>query len=347
MSEAGQARVLRVGTRGSALALAQSRQTVGLLERSGIAVELVVIRTSGDKLKDVPLAKVGGKGLFIKELEEALADGRIDLAIHSMKDVPAVLPDGFTLAAVTRRADPRDVLVVRSGLEIPRLAAAAPPQASGLERLPLLAALPAGVRVGTGSLRRRAQIAALRPDLGVVPLRGNVDTRLGKLRDGVVDAIVLASAGIERLGLEPSSLGFAAEWLDPEVFLPAPGQGALAIEARADDRHAAPRAAVLHDPASAAACAAERAFLRALGASCQVPVAAFARRSSDPKDIEARRDLIVEGLTGSLDGKWILRDRVEGCSTDAESLGGRLAEMLIGRGARELLAEAERVAGVL
>lgn len=328
-------RPLRVGTRGSKLALAQSGQTVALLGKAGVPAELVVIKTSGDKLADVSLAKVGGKGLFIKELEEALAAGEIDLAIHSMKDVPAELPPGFTLAAVTSRADVRDV-IVRRAEEASRAAAPAGSRADGaLARLPVLAALPPGARVGTGSLRRRAQIAALRPDLTVVPMRGNVDTRLGKLEAREVEAIVLAAAGLVRLGVAPQ-----AEPLEADAFLPAPGQGALAIEARAGDERVAGLVAVLDDPPTAAACAAERAFLRELGASCQVPVAAFARVAADGR-------LAIDGLVASLDGACVLRDSGAGDARDAARVGRELAERLIAVGARELLDAAEHDAGAL
>jgi len=329
---------LRIGTRGSALALAQSGQTARRLEAAGVATELVVIRTSGDKLVDVSLAKVGGKGLFIKELEEALAAGAIDLAIHSLKDVPAELPAGFAMAAVTARADVRDVLVLPDAAR----AAAAPARAASadgvdgdpLGALPALAALSHGARVGTGSLRRRAQLAALRPDLRVVPLRGNVDTRLRKLASGELDAIVLAAAGLERLGVAANALPLAADG-----FLPAPGQGALAIETRAGDARVASLVRVLHDPATSAACGAERAFLRELGASCQVPVAAFARVEGEA--------LVLDGLVASLDGARVLRDRARGSIDDAAAVGRRLADALAARGAREIVAEAEAQAGKL
>lgn len=328
-------RPLRVGTRGSALALAQSGQTVALLARAGVPAELVVIKTSGDRLADVSLAKVGGKGLFIKELEEALAAREIDLAIHSMKDVPAELPPGFVLAAVTARADVRDVIVQRLadvGAEHSAVAAAVE---GPLGLLPVLAAMRAGARIGTGSLRRRAQIAALRPDLVVVPMRGNVDTRLRKLESGEVEAIVLAAAGLARLGVAPHARALAAE-----AFLPAPGQGALAIETRADDERVRALVAVLDDPPTAAACAAERAFLRELGASCQVPVAAFARAGDDGR-------LVLDGLVASLDGARVVRDADSGDPERAALLGRELAGRLVSRGAREILRAAEEAAGAL
>jgi hydroxymethylbilane synthase len=324
------ARALRIGTRGSALALAQSGQTAKRIEALGLRTELVVIRTTGDRLTDVSLAKVGGKGLFLKELEEALLAGEIDLAIHSMKDVPAQLGQEFSLAAVTRRADVRDVLVAAD--------AARDAGSHGTDACPApLRRLRPGSRVGTGSLRRRAQLAALRPDLAVLPMRGNVDTRLRKLAAGDVDAVVLAAAGIERLGLD-----VRAEPLEPDLFLPAPGQGALAIEVRRSDHELHERLAPLHDGATSAACTAERAFLLELGASCQVPVAALARVDSAPGG-----RLVLDGLVASLDGRDVLRERGEGGAADAGSIGRRLAAALLQRGARELLVAAERETGAL
>lgn len=309
---------IRLGTRGSALALAQSGAIAHRIEALGVPVRLVVIRTSGDRLADVPLSRVGGKGLFLKEIEDALAAGEVDLAVHSMKDVPAELPPGFALAAVPAREDVRDVIVPATSL-------AGDP----------LSVLPRGARVGTGSLRRRALLRSLRPDLEVVAMRGNVDTRLRRLREGVADAIVLARAGLVRLGIDPGALP-----LDPASFLPAPGQGALAIESREGDERIGAIVAPLHDEATRAACDAERAFLRALGASCQVPVAAHARGGPGG-------GLVLDGLVSSLDGSESLRDRIEGPVAQAAVLGARLAEALLARGAARILAEVEREAGVL
>ena len=308
---------LRLGTRGSALALAQSGVIARCVEALGIVVETVVIRTSGDRLADISLAKVGGKGLFLKEIEEALAAGEIDFAVHSMKDVPAELPFGFAIAAVPLREDVRDVVVARE----PR---------SGD---PLVWLRP-GARVGTGRLRRRALLRAARPDLEVVAMRGNVDTRLRKLRDEDFDAIVLAAAGLRRLDLD---VGACA--LDVDRFLPAPGQGALALETRADDERAASLLAPLHDEAAWAACEAERAFLRTLGASCQVPVAAHARATVPAGSMR------LDGLVASLDGRTVLRDTVAATVEDARSAGERLARTLLARGARAVLDEAEREVG--
>lgn len=321
---------LRIGTRGSALALAQTGQIAAALAAAGVPNELVVIRTSGDRLADVSLAKIGGKGLFIKELEEALARDEIDVAVHSMKDVPAALPDGFAIAAVPLRAAVEDVLVTTAAA---RHEAADVQESSIAQPLDRLAA---GARVGTGSLRRGAQLSALRPDLDVKPIRGNVDTRLRKAAEGEVDAVVLAAAGLARLGLAVSTLP-----LDVASFVPSPGQGALALEVRSGNAAAA-RIRVLHDPRSEHECLAERRFSRELGASCVAPVAALARAAGADADAA----LELTGLVASLDGRRILRDRIEGRAADAEALGARLAERLIARGAREILEEIERMSGV-
>ena len=296
-----------IGTRGSALALWQANHVKARLAAVGVDAELLVIKTKGDKILDVPLAQVGGKGLFVKEIEEALADRRIDLAVHSMKDVPAELHPGLVLAAVSAREDPHDVLVGRR-----------------------LDDLPPGARVGTSSVRRVCQLRALRPDLTIVPLRGNVDTRLRKLDDGQVDAIVLAAAGLRRLGHADR----IAETLDPARCLPAIGQGLLALETRADDTatiDAARRA--LHDPDAAAAADAERAFLVRLGGGCQTPMACHARPAGDR--------IAVAGLVGDVSGGEILRDRIDGARADAAALGRALAETLLARGADRLLALAD------
>jgi hydroxymethylbilane synthase len=305
---------LRVGTRGSTLARTQSGQAAAILEASGEATQMVVVRTSGDRLSEVSLAKVGGKGLFIKELEEALLADEIDLAIHSMKDVPATLPEGFILGAVGARVDERDVLVRSSEFQ---------GGADGLSGLPPRA------RVGTGSLRRRAQLAALRPDLEVVAIRGNVDTRLGLLDSGDLDAVMLAAAGIQRLGLSVPVHPLASE-----TFLPAAGQGILAIEIRAGDEATRRRIAPLHDVAAATAAAAERAFVHTLDASCTAPVAAWCRLEEN--------QLRCDGLVASLDGQQILRATLTSEPAGAAALGKEVATRLLEQGAAEILAEVER-----
>jgi hydroxymethylbilane synthase len=300
---------LRLGTRGSALALAQSSLVAAAIERCGTRVELVTIRTSGD-IATGSLAALGGKGLFTKEIEEALLRRRIDLAVHSLKDMPASLPAGLALVATPPRADARDVLISAAGV--------------GLDRLP------AGTRVGTSSLRRRAQLASLRPDLAVVEMRGNVDTRLRKLASGEVDAIVLAAAGLERLGLRPA--GLVA--LPPKQFVPAIGQGILALEARADDTAVHAIVAALDDPATRAAATAERAFLAAVGGDCHTPLAAYAV-------VDGER-LSMRALVASIDGREIVGDVFEGLVDAAADVGTRIAAGLLSRGAAALIARAGR-----
>jgi hydroxymethylbilane synthase len=304
---------LRVGTRGSALALWQTQRVRRLLAEAGHATDVVEIRTTGDLVQDVPLARIGSAALFTRQIDDAMLAGRIDLAVHSLKDLPTVLPEGLVLAAVSEREDPSDALVGRGPIrwtELPRHAT-----------------------VGTSSLRRRAQLLRARPDLRVTDLRGNVDTRLRKL-DGAADwsAILLAAAGLIRLGLGHR----IGERLPAEVMLPAPGQGALAVTARADDAPAieAARMAVHHRP-SALAAAAERAFLRSLEGGCQVPVAALAKVASDDT-------LRLHGRVIALDGGRMAEGLESGSvreEKDAERLGLRLAERLLAEGASGILAE--------
>ena len=302
------ARRLRVGTRGSALALAQTRQVVAALRAAGVdvAVEEVVIRTTGDR-SAASLRQIGGQGAFTRELEAALMDGRIDVAVHSLKDLPSTLPDGLALAATPPRADPRDVLVSSFG--------------GGL------ASLPAGARVGTGSLRRRAQLLALRPDVTVADIRGNVDTRLRKLEEGQYDAILLAAAGLWRLGRHHLVERHA---LPLELMLPAPAQGILGLECRADDRDVIAWLRAVNDPATFAAATAERAVLRRLGAGCRLPVAAYARVTGDRLTLHAR----VLGF----DGSPVIEVVLNGVPEEAETLGAAAAERLLDRGAADLLA---------
>ncbi len=311
---------MRIGTRGSALALTQARQIAGRLEATGLEVELVVVRTSGDRLGDTPLARLGGKGLFIKELEERLLEGAIDVAVHSMKDVPAELAPGLAIGAVPPREAPHDVLVLPSG------------RARG--GASVSEALASGARVGTGSLRRGAQLAAMRPDWEIVPLRGNVDTRLRKLAAGEVDGVVLAAAGLARLGIDVPALP-----LDPDDFVPAPGQGALAIEVRQGDERIRAELARLHDERAAAECAAERGLARALGASCVAPIGALARVEGP----SAAR-IGIRGLVATPDGRRVLRRDASGAAADAAALGERLGRELLEAGAGEILAEAARQA---
>ncbi|MET0553298.1 MAG: hydroxymethylbilane synthase [Vicinamibacteria bacterium] len=293
---------LRVGSRGSALALWQAEHVKARLQGLGHAVEIVVITTTGDRIQDRRLESVGGKGAFLKEIEEALLADEVDLAVHSLKDVPTALPDGLGLVAILERADPRDVLL--SG-------------GAGLD------ALPQRARVGTTSLRRRAQVLARRPDLDVHDLRGNVDTRIRRLREGAFDAILLARAGLVRLGRAEE----ATEVLEPEVILPAPGQGAIAIECRSDDARTRTAVSALDHAATARAVTAERAFLAALHGGCNVPLGAYAE--TDPAGLRLR------GLVAREDGTRVVRGERRG--SDAEALGRALAEELLAQGAAELL----------
>jgi hydroxymethylbilane synthase len=299
---------LVIATRKSRLALWQAEHVAAELRRAhpGLRVELLPMSTKGDRILDRSLAAIGGTGLFIKELEAALEDGRAHLAVHSMKDVPGDLPSGMTLAAMLPRADPRDALITRD--------------ARGLGDLPR------GARLGTSSLRRRAQLLASRPDLDITALRGNVETRLKRLDDGDLDAIVLAAAGLERLGLE-SRIGAL---LDPGVSLPAVGQGIIGIECRTDDATAREAVQALDDSVAHTACTAERAFARRLGGSCQSPIAAFA-------ELEPGGRLVLRGLVAEPDGSRLIRDSVSGSAAEAQALGDRLAERVLAAGAGELL----------
>jgi hydroxymethylbilane synthase len=299
---------LVIATRKSKLALWQAEHVAALLREAhpSLSVELLPMSTKGDRILDRSLAAIGGKGLFIKELEAALEDGRAHLAVHSMKDVPGDLPAGMTLAAMLPRADPRDALITRGARE--------------------LGDLPRGARLGTSSLRRRAQLLAIRPDLVITTLRGNVETRLKRLDDGEIDAIVLAAAGLTRLGLQSR----IAALLDPDVSLPAVGQGVIGIECRLDDLPARDAVHALNDPAAHAAVSAERAFARRLGGSCQSPIAAFA-------ELEAQERLTLRGLVAEPDGTRLIRDSIAGSAAHAETLGEALAERVLEAGAGELL----------
>jgi hydroxymethylbilane synthase len=291
--------LIRIGSRGSALALWQAEHVKALLEANGHEVQIHVITTTGDRILDRPLESVGGKGLFLKEIEEAMLGRQVDLAVHSLKDVPTTLPDGLRLSAVLERADPRDALL------------------TGGKRL---RELPAGATVGTTSLRRRAQILSLRPDLAVADLRGNVDTRIQRLREGRFDAIVLALAGLVRLGREAE----ATEVLEPREFVPAPGQGAIALESRARDEAVAAAAAALHHAPTARAVSAERAFLARLGGDCNVPLGAHAQVDGDR--------LRLWAFVARPDGTEVVRGEKEG--KVSEELGRALAEHFVARGAR-------------
>jgi hydroxymethylbilane synthase len=302
--------VIRLGTRTSPLALAQATGVADALRRLGLETEILPIKTEGDRLASARLAEVGGKGLFVREIEEALVAGTIDVAVHSLKDLPAEQPRGLELVAFPEREDPRDVLVTRTG--------------GDLEDLPQSAVL------GTSSLRRRALALALRPDLVVEPLRGNVDTRLRKLAEGICDAVILAAAGLARLGLAPAQ----ARPLAPEVFVPAVGQGILGVEVRQDDRTIRRLVESLDDPATRVCALAERAYLRRLGASCTTPMAAHAVLTR----AGATTRLTMSAMVASEDGRRILRADAAGAPGDAERLGRGLADSLLDRGAASVTA---------
>jgi hydroxymethylbilane synthase len=299
---------LKLGTRGSALALWQANWTKNALESRwpDLTVELIPIKTTGDKILDVPLAKIGGKGLFTKELDEALLDKRIDLAVHSLKDVPFQLPDGIDFGAIPEREDPRDAFI-SNGAKLPEL----PPQA----------------KVGTSSLRRQVQLRHRFPSLNLLTLRGNVDTRLRKLDAGEFDAIILAAAGLKRLGHENR----ITQFLEDDIMISAVGQGALGIVCRSDDAETRRQLAILDHPSTRTAVTAERGLLRALGGSCQVPIAGRAR-------LEAGR-LVIKGLIASLDGKRVIHEEISGTSGDPAALGMELGQKLLAMGAGEILAE--------
>jgi hydroxymethylbilane synthase len=306
-----------IGTRGSALALAQTRWVAARLQalHPGLTVDLRIIHTRGDRIRDVALSRVGGKGLFTKELEGALLAGEIDLAVHSLKDLPTELPPGLTLAAVPERADPHDVLV------LPAASAGTPGSPASA-----LSNLPAGARVGSSSLRRQAQLRRARPDLQWLDLRGNLDTRLRKLDAGECEALVLAAAGLIRLGWSER----IAELLPFEICLPAAGQGALGLECRSDDAALQELLRPLNHPDTWACVAAERAFLAALGGGCQVPLGVVGT--------VAGSQLHLQGLVARLDGQWV-RNEVVGEKERAEEWGTRLAARLLQEGAAAILPE--------
>jgi len=299
--------LLRIGTRASLLAVTQSTWVKNQIEQAhpGTRVELVKITTKGDRILDVPLAKVGGKGLFVKEIEDALLAGEVDLAVHSMKDVPTELPQGLHIGIIPVRETPKDAFLSVKYTSIETL--------------------PVGATVGTSSLRRRSQLAALRPDLAIIDLRGNIDTRLRKLDEGLFDAIILAGAGLHRLGLEKR----ITTLLDPEQMLPAISQGALGIELRRDDAELFAGLQFLHHPATAIAVAAERAFLLRLEGGCQVPIGAHASLSNDT--------ITLTGLIAAVDGRRILKETATGPVDHAQSLGTSLAETLLARGGKAIL----------
>ena len=300
---------IKIGTRGSLLATTQSTWVKNQIEAQhpGVTVELVKIVTKGDKILDVPLAKVGGKGLFVKEIEEALLRKDVDLAVHSMKDVPSELPDELHLGIIPERENPHDAFISNNHAT--------------------LSDLPQGAAVGTSSLRRRSQLAALRPDLDIVDLRGNLDTRLRKLDEGQFEAIILAAAGLNRLGMSSRASGY----FTAKEMLPAVGQGALGIELRKDDAELLEGLTFLNDEKTTVAVAAERAFLYRLEGGCQVPIGAFAEVDNGAVELT--------GLVASIDGATVLKETMQGPGEEAQLLGTRLADKLLEMGGKEILEE--------
>jgi len=298
---------LRIGTRGSKLALWQAHWVQSRLSslHPDLDIDIVVIKTKGDKILDVPLAKVGGKGLFVKEIEEALLDGRVDLAVHSMKDMPAEMPAGLVIGPVPEREDPRDVLISESG--------------------ETLSDLPVGARIGTSSLRRSAQLLHARPDLEIRSIRGNLDTRLKKLETEDLDAIVLAAAGVRRLGLEDR----ITQYIEERVMLPAVAQGALCIQIRKSDSYVEKAVKPLNHPETRGVVLGERAFLNRLGGSCQVPVAGHGQL------MDGRFELT--GLVADLGGSLVLKETLAGDFDRSADVGIDLAERLLKKGAAEIL----------
>ncbi len=298
---------IKIGTRGSKLALWQANWVKSALNQKfpRISIELEIIKTQGDKILDVPLAKVGGKGLFVKEIEQTLMDRRVDLAVHSMKDMPAEIPDGLCIGAIPGREIPSDVLISRSGLNFSKLES--------------------GSVIGTSSLRRGAQLRHCRNDIVIRPLRGNLDTRLRKLETEDMDAIVVAAAGVKRLNLEDR----ITEYLDEEIMLPAVGQGALCIEIRKNDPPVSELISTLDDSQTRTIVSGERAFLNRLEGGCQIPIAGHGKLEDDR--------FTLTGLVAEVDGSRIFKDIVEGPIEASERLGIELAERLLDQGADELL----------
>jgi hydroxymethylbilane synthase len=298
---------IKIGTRGSKLALAQTHSVVESLKKIApdIDAEICVIKTSGDIMQDVSLLQNGGQGAFVKEIEEALLSGNVDLAVHSMKDVPGEIPEGLTFAAILKREDVRDVLVSRDRIK--------------------MEFMPKGARIGTGSLRRGAQIKAMLPDINMVPLRGNIDTRLKKIETENLTGVILAAAGMKRLGYAQT----ISQFLPIELMLPAVGQGALGLQIRKRDSELSGMLIRLNHAPTATEVTAERSYLRALGGGCRLPIAAYGL-------IEGGR-LTLEGLVAAPNGTSVIRDKVWGELTEAEEMGRKLADMIMDKGGKKLL----------
>jgi hydroxymethylbilane synthase len=298
---------IKIGTRGSKLALTQANLVADSLKKidPGITAEICVIRTSGDIMQDVTLTKIGGKGVFVKEIEDALTSGKVDLAVHSMKDVPTEIPAGLIFAAIMKREDARDILVSKNNRKIEFM--------------------PRGARIGTGSMRRAAQLLAILPDLAIVSLRGNLETRLKKIETENLQGVILAAAGMKRLGFTER----ISQYLPIETMLPAVGQGALGLEIRESDNKLREVLARLNHAPTAEEIKAERSFLSHLGGGCLMPIAAFGKLEGDL--------LTLEGLVASPDGKSLIRDKVRGRIVEAAELGKILAEIILEKGGKKLL----------
>lgn len=298
-----------IGTRGSALALTQSGMIADLIRgrHPGLEVELQIIRTKGDIMQNVALSVIGGKGVFIKEIEEALLRNDVDLAVHSMKDVPAELPDKLEIAVTPLREDPRDVLISKGGRKLEEM--------------------PPGAKIGTGSLRRELQLKNRFPGFEIVPMRGNLDTRIRKLDTENLSGVILAAAGIARMGWSSR----VSQFIPVDMLLPAVGQGVLGLETRRGDDRSLSVIEFLNDPVTFVEVGAERAFLERLGGGCQLPIAGFAKKTGEK--------IVIEGMVGSLDGKVVIRERAEGEAGDYRELGSGLAETILLRGGDVLLAE--------
>ncbi|MBQ4900581.1 hydroxymethylbilane synthase [Paenibacillus sp. Marseille-P2973] len=317
-------RTIIVGTRQSQLALTQTGHVIEALkaicEEHRLPYDFVIkkIVTKGDRILDVTLSKVGGKGLFVKEIEQAMLDGEIDLAVHSMKDMPSELPEGLVNGAVPKRVDPRDAFISREGISLDEL--------------------PQGAKVGTSSLRRSSQLSAYRPDLVIEPIRGNIDSRLRKLETEGFDAIILATAGLFRMGWEDK----ITSYLPVDICLPAVGQGALGIECRENDEEVRHLLSLYNDPETALTVAAERTFLSVLGGSCQVPIGAYAvlgKNKQEDSEDGLSGEMVLTGMVGTPDGRLVLKESMAG--NDPVLLGQSVADKLVSRGAGEILAAAE------
>jgi hydroxymethylbilane synthase len=298
---------LKIGTRGSKLALTQTNFVAEKLKKviPDAEIEICVIKTSGDIMQDVSLLTIGGQGVFVKELEEALLSGKIDLAVHSMKDVPGDIPEGLMFTAILPREDVRDVLVARNNIK--------------------MEFMPKGAKIGTGSQRRGAQIKAILPDVNIVPLRGNIDTRLKKIETENLTGVILAAAGMKRMGLAEK----ITQFLPVETMLPAVGQGALGLQIRKAVMELAKMCAPLNDAITAAEVKAERAFLRALGGGCRLPIAALGKLDG--------KMLTLEGMLAAPNGTTVFREKISGAKEEAEEIGKKLAEIILEKGGRRLL----------